>query len=122
MIDDLKIGDDNRNYIKSKSGIYRLGLIYQGALQGPFVGIQVVPVLLVDSLTPGVYDTLIPDLSTSWHDFTRFDLSPFEQPDFDFDFTDEKPIVLGSGNEFLVYDSNNDGKMITVQEHSAHRF
>ena len=110
VIDDLKIGDDNRNYIKSKSGIYRLGLIYQGTLQGPFVGIQVVPVLLVDSLTPSVYDTLIPDLSTSWHDFTRFDLSPYEQPDFDFDFTDEKPIVLGSGNEFLVYDSNNDGK------------
>ncbi|MDE0831618.1 MAG: S8 family serine peptidase, partial [Nitrosopumilus sp.] len=28
----------------------------------------------------------------------------------DFDFTDETPITLGSGNEFLVFDSDNDGK------------
>ena len=32
------------------------------------------------------------------------------KPNYDFDFTDEKPIVLGSGKEFLVYDSNDDGK------------
>ena len=66
--------------------------------------------LVVDSFTAGVYDTIIPDLSTSWEDYTRFDLKSGEEPDYDFDFTDEKPIVLGSGNEFLVYDSNDDGK------------
>ena len=107
---DMKIGDDNRNYIKSKSGVYHLGMIYQGGLQGPTARIQVVPVLLVDSFTSGVYDTLIPDLSTSWEDYTRFDLKSGQTANYDFDFTDEKPIVLGSGNEFLVYDSNDDGK------------
>ena len=107
---DIRIGDDNRNYIKSKSGVYHLGVIYQGGLQGSMARIQVVPVLLVDSFVSGVYDTLIPDLSTSWEDYTRFDLKSNEKANYDFDFTDEKPIVLGSGNEFLVYDSNNDGK------------
>jgi len=110
LTDDMKIGEDNRNYIKSKSGVYHLGVIYQGALQGPLARIQVVPVLVVDSFTAGVYDTIIPDLSTSWKDYTRSDLESGEEPDYDFDFTDEKPIVLGSGNEFLVYDSNDDGK------------
>ncbi len=107
---DMKIGDDNRNYIKSKSGVYHLGVIYQGATQGPLARIQVVPVLVVDSFVSGVYDTIIPDLSTSWNDYTRFDLEPGQKPEYDFDFTDEKPIVLGSGKEFLVFDSDNDGK------------
>ena len=110
LTNDMKIGEDNRNYIKSKSGVYHLGVIYQGALQGSLARIQVVPVLVVDSFTAGVYDTIIPDLSTSWKDYTRSDLKSGEEPDYDFDFTDEKPIVLGSGNEFLVYDSNDDGK------------
>ena len=108
---DIKIGDDNRNFIKSKSGVYHLGIIYQGGLTGDLARIQVVPVLVVDAVVPGVYDTIIPDLSTSWEDYTRFDLESGRQADYDFDFTDEKPIVLGSGNEFLVYDSNNDGKI-----------
>lgn len=107
---DMKIGEDNRNYIKSKSGIYHLGVIYQGGLSGPLARIQVVPVLVVDSFVPGVYDTIIPDLSTSWKDYTRFDLEAGKKADYDFDFTDEKPIVLGSGKEFLVYDSDGDGK------------
>ncbi|WP_428325340.1 S8 family serine peptidase [Nitrosopumilus sp.] len=108
---DMKIGQDNRNYIKSKSGIYHLGVIYQGGLSGPLAKVQVVPVLVVDSFIAGVYDTIIPDLSTSWEDYTRFSLPSGQQPNYDFDFTDEKPIVLGSGNEFLVYDSNDDGKI-----------
>ena len=83
--------------------------MYQGGFSGPESRVQVVPVLFVDSNEAGEYDTIIPDLSTSWEDFTRFDLEPGERPNYDFDFTDEKPIVLGSGNEFLVYDSNEDG-------------
>jgi len=110
LTNDMKIGEDNRNYIQSKSGVYHLGVIYQGGLQGPLARIQVIPVLVVDSFVSGVYDTIIPDMSTSWKDYTRFDLKSGEKPDYDFDFTDEKPIVLGSGNEFLVYDSNEDGK------------
>ena len=110
LTNDIKIGDDNRNYIKSKSGVYHLGMIYQGPAQGPLAQVQVVPVLVIDSFIPGVYDTIIADLSTSWKDYTRFDLPEGQEPNYDFDFTDEKPIVLGSGNEFLVYDSNNDEK------------
>ncbi|MGH1521591.1 MAG: S8 family serine peptidase, partial [Nitrosopumilus sp.] len=112
---DMKIGNNNRDYIKSKSGIYHLGIIYQGALQGEFTRIQVVPVLVVDSFISGVYDTIIPDLSTSWEDYTRFDLKSGQTPNYDFDFTDEKPIVLGSGKEFLTYDSNDDG----INDYSA---
>ena len=107
---DMKIGNNNKDYIKSKSGIYHLGVIYQGALEGPMTRLQVVPVLVIDSFIPGVYDTIIPDMSTSWEDYTRFDLKSGQKPNYDFDFTDEKPLVLGSGKEFLVYDSNNDGK------------
>jgi subtilisin family serine protease len=107
---DIKIGKDSRDYIKSKSGIYHLGVIYQGSLEGPLARIQAVPVLVVDSNIAGTYDTIIADLSTSWEDYTRFDLKSGQKPKYDFDFTDEKPIVLGSGKEFLVYDSNNDGR------------
>ena len=107
---DMKIGRDRHNYIRSMSGVYHLGVMYQGSLDGPLARIQVVPVLVVDSFKPGVYDTIIPDMSTSWADFTRFDLKDGQKPRYDFDFTDEKPIVLGSGNEFLVYDSNRDGR------------
>src|SRR3990172_5155214 len=110
LTDDMKIGKNNRDYIVSKSGNYKLGIIYQGALQGALAGVQVVPILVIDSHTPGLYDTIIPDLSSSWEDFTRFDLKNGQQPDYDFDFTDEKPIVLGSGNEHLIYDFNDDGK------------
>ncbi|WP_016939838.1 MULTISPECIES: S8 family serine peptidase [Nitrosopumilus] len=110
LSNDMKIGQDNRNYIKSKSGVYHLGVIYQGGLSGPLAKIQVVPVLVIDSFIPGVYDTIIPDMTTSWEDYTRFDLPSGQRPNYDFDFTDEKPIVLGSGKEFLVYDSNADGK------------
>ncbi len=112
LANDMKIGSSNRDYIQSKSGVYHLGVIYQGALSGPLAAttVQVVPVLVVDSFEPGVYDTIIPDLSTSWEDYTRSDLEPEEEPDYDFDFTDEQPIVLGSGKEFLVYDSDDDGK------------
>jgi len=43
---DMKIGDDNRNFIKSKSEIYHLGVIYQGGLSGSLARIQVVSVWL----------------------------------------------------------------------------
>ena len=107
LTNDMKIGNNHRDYIKSESGIYHLGAMYQG---GMFGKIQVVPVLVVDSEISGVYDTIIPDLSTSWEDYTKDDLKSGMKPNFDFDFTDEKPITLGSGNEFLLYDFDDDGK------------
>ena len=107
LTNDMKIGNNHRDYIKSESGIYHLGAMYQG---GMFGKIQVVPVLVVDSEISGVYDTIIPDLSTSWEDYTKNDLKSGMKPNLDFDFTDEKPITLGSGNEFLLYDFDDDGK------------
>ena len=106
LSNDMKIGHSATNFIKSQSGIYHLGVMYQGGLFGK---IQVVPVLVVDSVFSGVYDTIIPDLSTSWQDYTRDNLNSNKKLDYDFDFTDETPIILGSGNEFLVFDSNDDG-------------
>ena len=104
LSDDMKIGKDKHNYIESKSGVYHLGVMFQGTPQQP----QVVPVLVTDSKIPGIYDTITPDMSTSWQDFTN--TSEDKKPNFDFDFTDDIPHVIGDGNEFLVYDFNNDGE------------
>jgi len=109
--DDYKIGKNSRNFIISKSGIYHFGVIYEGVLQGQSSRLQLVPVLVVDSKIAGLYDTIIPDMSDSWKDFTRFDTSLGSTPNYDFDFTDETPITLGNGKEFLIYDSNKDGKL-----------
>lgn len=109
MDDDMRIGDGGTDYIRSQSGVYRLGAIYQGSLSGRAVGVQVVPVLLVDSRAPGVYDTIIPDMSTAHADFYASELERGEKPEYDFDFTDEEPIRLGEGSEFLVHDSDGDG-------------
>ena len=109
--DDYKIGKDKKNFIISKSGIYHFGVIYESVMQGQSSRLQLVPVLVVDSKIAGLYDTIIPDMSDSWKDFTRFDISLGSAPKYDFDFTDETPITLGNGKEFLVYDSNKDGKL-----------
>ncbi len=105
--DDMKIGNSHHDYIKSASGVYHFGVMYQGEFLSK---IQVVPVLVVDSTIAGLYDTIIPDLSTSWTDYVLDDFKPNSKSKYDFDFTDETPITLGSGNEFLVFDSDNDGK------------
>jgi subtilisin family serine protease len=110
ILDDYKIGRNSHDYIKSASGLYHFGIIYQGTTQGPFSSVQAVPALVVDSTASGIYDTIIPDMSTSWKDYTRFELKG-QKPDYDFDFTDESPIKIGGGNEFLVYDFDKDGKL-----------
>ena len=105
--DDMKIGNSHHDYIKSASGVYHFGVMYQGEFLSK---IQIVPVLVVDSTIAGLYDTIIPDISTSWTDYVLDDFKPNSKSKYDFDFTDETPITLGSGNEFLVFDSDNDGK------------
>lgn len=106
MDNDMKIGDSSRDYIISKSGMYKLGVIYQGILSGPNTGIMLVPVLVTDSVEAGVYDTVTPDMSTSWMDYTR----DVDTTEYDFDFTDEVSVRLGTGNEHMVYDSDDDGR------------
>ena len=104
----MKIGKDTRNFIESKSGIYHLGAI----LSAQVGRIQAVIVLVTDPNEAGVYDTITPDMSTSWLDFTK---KAGEKPKYDFDFTDETPVTIGSGKEFLLYDSDNDG----IDDYSA---
>ncbi len=101
---DMKIGKNKHDYIESKSGIYHLGIMFQGTPQSP----QIVPVLVTDSKISGVYDTIIADMSTSWEDFIN--KSNGVTDDYDFDFTDELSRVIGDGNEFLMYDFDDDGK------------
>lgn len=101
---DMKIGQNNRDFIESKSGVYHLGVSLTVASNQ----LQVLPILVVDSRTAGVYDTMIPDLSTSWADFVSA-ADPDADVTFDFDFTDETPVMLGAGNEILLYDYDDDG-------------
>ena len=107
---DMKIGDADNDYIVSKSGVYHLGVLFQPQILGGGLYAHVVPVLVTDQSEAGVYDTITADMSTAWEDFTRFDLPRGEAPDYDFDFTDETEIQIGEGNEFLVYDSDGDGR------------
>ncbi|MCS5633968.1 MAG: S8 family serine peptidase, partial [Candidatus Marinimicrobia bacterium] len=105
---DMKIGTSEKNFIPSKSGIYHLGAILASHLGK----LQVVIVLVTDPNEAGVYDTITPDMSSSWMDFTKEEKS---RPNYDFDFTDETAINIGSGNEFLLYDSDDDG----INDYSA---
>ena len=102
---DYKIGKSSSDFILSKSGVYHFGVMYQGTPLHP----QVVPVLVTDSVIPGFYDTITADLSTSYSDYTNSSgtIDDSEIP-YDFDFTDEVSITLGSGDEFLLYDSDED--------------
>ncbi|HEX2014727.1 MAG TPA: S8 family serine peptidase [Nitrososphaera sp.] len=113
---DWKIGESATDYIRSQSGVYRFGVIYQTQLHFGSITFALVPVLVVDSEKPGVYDTIIPDMYSAWYFFARNDLARVGGdavehlfPDPSFDFTDDTPIKIGDGNEFLVYDYDKDG-------------
>ena len=115
---DWIIGHSPSDYIRSASGIYHFGVIYQAQQQFGTITFGLVPVLVVDSKEPGVYDTIIPDMYSGWYFYTQSELARlvtsqseiehlFVEPSFD--FTDDVPIKLGDGNEFLTYDYNKDG-------------
>ncbi len=113
---DWMIGKSPTDYIKSQSGVYRFGVIYQTQLHFGTLTFALVPVLSVDSEKPGVYDTIIPDMYSAWYFFTRNELARVGgdtveslYPEPSFDFTDDTPIKIGNGNEFLVYDYDEDG-------------
>jgi subtilisin family serine protease len=113
---DWMIGKSQTDYIKSQSGIYRFGVIYQIQTHFGTVTFGLVPVLMVDSEKAGVYDTIIPDMYSAWYFYTQNELARVGEetvetlyPPPRFDFTDDTPIKIGSGNEFLVYDYDKDG-------------
>jgi len=107
---DWKIGASKTNFIRSMSGQYHMGFVLQVQFHLGRAGLIIVPVLVVDSKERGVYDTIIADMSSSWADFSKFELGKGSaNVEFDYDFTDEKQIKLGDGNEFLVFDDKKDG-------------
>ncbi|GBC73481.1 Serine protease AprX [archaeon HR04] len=107
---DWKIGNSATDFIKSKSGVYRMGFFLQLNFHLGRASLMIVPILLVDSKEAGVYDTVYADMSTAWADFALFELRKKpEEVKFDFDFTDERAIRIGEGNEMLIYDADNDG-------------
>jgi hypothetical protein len=92
------------------SGEYHMGFVLQIQFQMGRAGLIIVPILVVDSREKGVYDTIIPDMSSSWADFVKFEIGQGSSSvEVDYDFTDEKQIRLGDGDEFLVYDDKKDG-------------
>jgi len=115
---DWRIGKSNFDFINSKSGIYKMGFMVQLNFQLGRAALMIVPVLVVDSREPNVYDTIIADMSTAWADFAVFELGKkLEEVNFDLDFTDEKPRTLISFNNMeisledlmLTYDADKDG-------------
>jgi hypothetical protein len=113
---DWIIGHSPDDYIRSASGVYRLGVIYQAQMQFGTITFGLVPVLVVDSKDPGVYDTIIPDMYSAWYFYTQNELARLGNNDIEhlisqpaFDFTDDTPIKIGDGNEFLTYDYDKDG-------------
>ena len=107
---DWKIGESRTNFIRSVSGVYHMGFVLQVQFHLGRAGLIIVPVLVVDSKERGVYDTIIADMSSSWADFSKFELGKGSaNVEFDYDFTDEKQIKLGGGDEFLVFDDKKDG-------------
>jgi hypothetical protein len=107
---DWKIGESRTNFIRSISGEYHMGFVLQVQFHLGRAGLIIVPVLVVDTKEKGVYDTIVADMSSAWADFSKFELGKGSSTlEFDYDFTDEKQIKLGEGNEFLVFDDKKDG-------------
>lgn len=115
---DWIIGHSPSDYIRSASGIYHFGVIYQMQQQFGTITFGLVPVLVVDSKEPGVYDTIIPDMYSGWYFYAQNELARLVNDPDDiehlfvepaYDFTDDIPIRLGDGNEILSFDYDDDG-------------
>jgi len=115
---DWIIGHSPSDYIRSKSGIYHFGVSYQVQQQFGTITFVLLPVLVVDSEEAGLYDTIIPDMYSGWYFYADSELARLFQRSSDakhllvppsYDFTDDVPIKLGDGNEFLTFDYNDDG-------------
>jgi hypothetical protein len=100
-------GDMNVTGIESKSGIYHFGLMFQYLFY-----FDILPVLVVDSVTPGVYDTAYVDLSFEWA-WLNYTLPPPYNTYFgvwppDYSFTDELPLTP-TGWTIAARDFTGDG-------------
>jgi len=86
----------------SVSGVYHFGVLAEWHLILPFIYLDLFPVVVIDSAAPGVYNTVVLDLSFDWW------LNGF-QPSPDFSFSDEK-VLRPSGGPFVASrDMDGDG-------------
>ena len=83
--------------------------MYQGSPSQP----QVVPVLVVDSKKSGYYDTIIPDMSTSWQDFTKN--SNDGKIDLNYHENENGDLMHANG---LYYDPKRDVIFVSVNFYS----
>ena len=106
--------------IESKSGYYKFGFFVafsfpsNSLLGGSAPGIAyLVPTVLVDSQTEGVYDTAFLDLSSTWFTIGGLFyalgalLNPPSLEMLDFSFRDEVPLRIGSGIAGLDFDNDS---------------
>ncbi|MEM1619549.1 MAG: S8 family serine peptidase [Fervidicoccaceae archaeon] len=106
--------------IKSSSGLYKFGFLVSFffpsnvLLDASLPGLALlVPVVLVDTKEPGIYDEVFADLSTSWYVLGSFyyGLGLSREPPraelADLSFADEKGLRIGDG--VAVFDANGDG-------------
>lgn len=107
--------------ITSQSGYYKIGIsetIYIDWTTGYIIAIRV-PVIMVDTIEPGVYDTVIFDLSTAFYELSELmrylenetlGYVLWREPDpewLDYSFADEPVFTIG--NEIIARDFDNDG-------------
>ncbi len=106
--------------INSSSGVYHFGFLIEYyfpsnlILGGSAPGIAfLIPVVLVDSRTPGVYDTVFADISSTWFTISGIYYalglltSPPSQKLLDFSFHDETPLRMGEGVGYIDSDGDN---------------
>ncbi len=106
--------------ITSQSGYYKIGIsetIYIDWTTGYIIAIRV-PVIMVDTQVPGVYDTVVFDLSTGFYELSELmrylenetlGTILWREPDpawLDYSFADEPMFTIG--NEIIARDFDND--------------
>jgi len=109
----------NASLIESKSGIYHFGFIQIIMFGMRYTWLFNVPVLVVDSKDPGVYDTVYFDLSSTYYQLALINkmlkekgkkYEPFPEPNpewFDLSFNDESAVKYGQ--EIIARDFTDDG-------------
>ena len=126
----VKIGYDyGAPTVISKSGNYHFGILreaVQDVISSETVSIDF-PVVVVDSVAPNVYDTVVVDMSTAYYNFLRayqqrLNLEGIAGDSMglglhwpaplaswnDHSFADEKPHQVG-GNDLISFEANGDG-------------
>ena len=103
LAENFKIGEDTKNFILSKSGVYHFGLLMEkDSFGGPGANEIFYPVLVVDSRTAGLYDSVYVDFSSTYARWAG-------SMEADYSFFDETSHHVGDGSEILASDLTGDG-------------